>query len=443
MLDKQRSQQVLQISLPIVGGMISQNILNLVDAAMVGSQGSAAIAAIGLCGFINFMAAAFFMGFAAGVQSMVARRVGEGRNNEAAYPLNGALMMMTVSALPVSLILFFLAPEILSLLNNDPTLLEQGTPYLQARFCGIWAIGLNFSYRGYWSAIKRTEFYLRTLLVMHSINIFLNYCLIFGNFGFPEMGTLGAGIGTTVSLTFGTFYYHYLAQKHTSEYGYFKQLAGWDTLKDTIKISFPSSVQQLFFAAGFTALFWIIGKVGTDQLAAANAITNVMLVGILPCIALGIGGATLVGQALGRKDPEDAYRWGWDVSKMALMFSVGLGLFFYLFTDPIMGIFLKEAKAHEIAHWPFKLSALIIIIDSLGLVFLNSLSGAGYTKQPMYVSLITQWGLFLPVAWYLGPVMGFGLMTIWLAYGLYRILQTSAFVWLWQKRGWVHVKMNS
>ncbi len=410
---------------------------------MVGTQGSAAIAAIGIAGFINFMAVAFFMGFAAGVQAMVARRMGEGRDSEAAYPLNGALIMITILALPVSIILFFLAPEILGFLNDDPALLKEGVPYLQARFAGIWAIGLNFSYRGYWSAIKRTEFYLRTLLVMHSLNIFLNYCLIFGNFGFPEMGTLGAGIGTSVSLTLGTFYYHYLAQKHTSEHGYFKHLARWLTLKDIIKISLPSSIQQLFFAAGFTALFWIIGKVGTDELAAANAITTVMLVGILPCIALGIGAATLVGQALGRKDPEDAYLWGWDVSKMALIFAVGLGIVFYLFTDPIMGIFLKEAGALEAAHWPFKLSALVIVIDAVGLVFLNALSGAGYTKPIMYVSLFTQWLMFLPMAFYLGPIKGYDLMTIWIAYGIYRVIQTGAFIWLWQKRNWIHVKLHS
>ncbi len=422
--------------------MISQNILNLVDAAMVGSQGSAAIAAIGIAGFINFMAVAFFMGFASGVQAMVARRMGEGRKSESAYPLNGALMLITIAAIPTSIVLFFLAPEILNFLNDDPELLQEGIPYLQARFVGIWAIGLNFSYRGYWSSINKTQYYLRTLLVMHALNIFLNYCLIFGNFGFPELGTLGAGIGTTVSLTLGTFYYHYLAKKHTSEFGYFKQIASWATQQDIIKISLPSSVQQLFFAAGFTALFWIIGEVGTNELAAANAITNVMLVGILPCIALGIGAATLVGQALGRKDPKDAYLWGWDVSKMALIFSIGLGIIFYLFTDPIMSIFLREQAALEAAHWPFKLSALIIIIDAVGLVFLNALSGAGYTKPPMYVSLITQWLMFLPIAYFMQQ-NGASFTLIWTAYAIYRVIQTIAFIWLWQKRNWMQVEMNS
>ena len=442
MLNKDRSRQVLEISLPIVGGMVSQNVLNLVDAAMVGTQGSAAIAAIGISGFINFMAVAFFTGFAAGVQAMVSRRIGQGRSEEAAYPMNAALAIITLLALPTSIALFFLAPKILHLLNDDPELLKEGIPYLQARFVGIVAVGLNFSFRSYWSAISQTQYYLRTLLIMHTINIILNYALIFGHFGMPELGTLGAGIGTTVSVALGTLYYHYLASKHTKQYGYLAQLARWPTIRSILKISIPSALQQLFFAGGFTALFWIIGKVGTHQLAAVNAITNVMLVGILPCIALGIGAATLVGQSLGRKDPQNAYLWGWDVAKMAIVFAIGLGTIFYLFTDPIMGIFLKEPEALKLAHWPFKLSALIIVIDAVGLVFLNALNGAGSTKSTLYVSIISQWILFLPVAWYLGPYLGKSLTIIWVAYSVYRVLQTGAFVWLWQRRSWSRIQFD-
>ncbi|AOE49176.1 MATE family efflux transporter [Kangiella sediminilitoris] len=439
MLNKDRSRQVLEISLPIVGGMISQNILNLVDAAMVGTQGSAAIAAIGISGFINFMAVAFFTGFAAGVQAMVSRRIGEGRSTEAAYPMNAALAIITLLALPTSIILFFLAPQILSLLNDDPELLQEGIPYLQARFAGILAIGLNFSFRSYWSAINQTQYYLRTLLVMHTINIFLNYTLIFGHFGMPELGTTGAGIGTTISVALGTVYYHLLATKHTKHFGYLSHIASCPTVRSILRISIPSALQQLFFAGGFTALFWIIGQVGTHQLAAANAITNVMLVAILPCIALGIGAATLVGRSLGQQDPHNAYRWGWDVVKMGIIFSLALGALFFIFTDEIMGIFLKEPEALAAAHWPFKLSALIIVIDAIGLIFLNALNGAGSTKPTLYVSIISQWVLFLPVAWYLGPYLDKNLTIIWIAYAVYRVLQTGAFIWLWQRRGWSRI----
>ena len=105
---------------------------------------------------------------------------------------------------------------------------------------------------------------------MHIINIFLNYVLIFGNWGFPELGTQGAGIGTTASLFGGTLMYLWLTMKHTKAYGFGAHLPSMNTIKQLLKISLPSSLQQLFFALGFTTLFWIVGQIGTDELAAAN-----------------------------------------------------------------------------------------------------------------------------------------------------------------------------
>ena len=179
-----RYKHILTIALPIIGGMMSQNVLNLVDAAMVGYLGTAQLAAVGLASFINFVAAAAFMGMSAGVQAMVSRRMGQGRTQEVANPLNGALLTIFCIATPVSIFLIAYAENIVGWLNDDPEVVKHGTDYLQVRLAAIMFVGMNFCYRGYWSAIKKTRFYLTTLLLMHSLNICLNYVLIFGKFGF-------------------------------------------------------------------------------------------------------------------------------------------------------------------------------------------------------------------------------------------------------------------
>ena len=112
LVSKERSSQILQIALPIIGGMMSQNIMNLVDAAMVGHLGSTQLAAVGLASFVNYVAAAIFMGLASGVQAIVARRIGEGRITEAANPLNGALLVILVAALPVPSIILISSPNV-------------------------------------------------------------------------------------------------------------------------------------------------------------------------------------------------------------------------------------------------------------------------------------------------------------------------------------------
>ena len=99
-----------------------------------------------------------------------------------------------------------------------------------------------------------------------------------------------------------------------------------ETFRTILRLAVPTGVQQMAFAAGFTVLFWIIGHIGhsraelaTDEVAAANAVINVTLVALLPGIALGLTAASLVGQALGRKDVDDARNWGWDVVKVAMI----------------------------------------------------------------------------------------------------------------------------
>src|SRR5690606_8249079 len=112
---------------------VSQNVLNLVDLAMVGALGDAAVAAVGVGSFANFMATAFITGVSPGVQAMAARRLGEGRFSEMAAGLNGALLLVVILGVAASLALVGLVPWAFPLLNPDPAVVEAGVPYLQAR----------------------------------------------------------------------------------------------------------------------------------------------------------------------------------------------------------------------------------------------------------------------------------------------------------------------
>lgn len=442
MVSRDRSSQIFQIALPIIGGMMSQNILNIVDAAMVGQLGSTQLAAVGLASFMNFVAAAIFMGMAAGVQAMVARRVGEGRIEIAANPLNGALITIFVAALPITLLLTWFSEPIMSFINDDKEVVKHGVAYLDARLLGIMAVGMNFSFRGYLSAIKMTHFYFKTLLIMHSLNILLNYLLIFGNWGFPELGTQGAGLGTTLSMFGGTLLYFFLTVRYTSQYGFGLHLPHKETLIQVIRISLPSSAQQLFFALGFTVLFWIVGQIGTAELAAANVLTTLTLVAILPSIGFGMSSATLVGQALGRKDVDDAYQWAWDTSKIAVLGISLISIPMFFIPELLLSIFLHEPEVIALAKVPLQLVGIAIIIDAVNLVLMSSLQGAGATKATMVVGIVCQWLIFLPLAWIIGPYMGMGLTALWLTQGGYRLFQTFWFASLWQKRAWAEIKLH-
>jgi MATE family multidrug resistance protein len=234
-----RLRTVLDLSLPIVGGMASQNVLNLVDIAMVGALGPVALAAVGLGSFANFMAMALVMGLSSGVQAMAARRKGEGRESEMAVALNGGLVLAILIGLPVLVILLWLAPSLYALLIDDPAVIAEGIPYFEARLYGIFAIGANFAFRGFWNGISLSRVYLRVVLIMHISNVPISYVLIFGLFDWPGLGTVGAGIGTTVALYIGSACYIWVGVRRARPFGFLCGLPDIDTMASMLRLALP------------------------------------------------------------------------------------------------------------------------------------------------------------------------------------------------------------
>jgi len=438
-MDASRRQRIFALALPIIGGMLSQNLLNVVDTAMVGFLGNSALAAVGLGSFVVFMCQALILGISTGVQTLAARKKGEGRIDRAAKVLNTALLLVLVTAPALSLILIQLAEPLYEILNKDVSVIEKGVPYLEWRLAATVFVGMNFAFRGYWNALDLSRLYMKTLIVMHACNIFLNYVLIFGHFGSPALGVTGAGMASAISMAVGTVIYFYLGFTHARKDGFMKGLANRQEAKSLIRISGPSSLQQLFFSAGFVAIFWIIGKIGTAELAAANVLITVTLFAILPGLGLGLACTTLVSQALGRGDPGDAYCWAWDVAKVTMVVMTVLGLPMWLIPDLVSSIFIHDSTTRDIARWPMRLVGLTMPIEALGFAFMHGLLGAGDAKGVMYVSVGFQWLLLLPLAYLFGPVLGFGLLAIWLLQGGTRSMQSAIFLLKWKSRHWQHI----
>ena len=420
---------------------MSQNILNLVDIGMVGHLGDTALAATGIGGFTNYLAISFIIGLSAGVQALAARRLGEERHKETAIPLNGGLLLALIIGLPMCAVLYLAIPSAYTFLSDDPAVIEQGIPYLQVRILSMIAVGMNFSFRGYWSAIHMTGVYLRTLLIMHAINIFLNWVLIFGNLGAPELGVYGAGLATTISLYIGTGIYFFFAYRHARDKGFLDRIPSRSTLWQQFKLSLPSSIQQLFFSAGLVTLMWIVSQIGTAEIAAVNVLMTFHITAILPAFGVALAATTMVGNALGRGDTEDAALWGWNAAAISLVYGVLLSLVLIPLADPILGVFLKNPETRQLAYWPMVMWAIVIGLETTGLVLMNAMIGAGDTRRSMWISVIAQWGFFLPFAFIVGSTLGYGLLGVWIVNAIYRSGQAVACIQQWAGRHWVGIKL--
>lgn len=421
--------------------MASQNMVNLVDTAMVGTLGDEALAAVGLSSFVNFMAVSFMMGMSSGVQAMCARWKGAGRHGELALPLNGGLVITAMICVPMTVVLVAATPAILAALAPEPAVAATGTGYLQLRLLGMTAVGMNFTFRGYWNAMSMSRLYMATLVAMHLCGIAMNWVLIFGNLGMPAMGARGAGLSNAISVWIGLAVYFALAWRYGRGEGFLSGLPSRQTLRSMFLISLPAGLQQLLFASGMVALFAILARVGTAEVAAANVLINVMLVTILPSIGFGLAAATLVGQSLGAGRPDDAYAWGWRVARVAAVFVAVLALPAVVWPDLVLRPFLHDEATRDLAVWPLRIAAAFAPLECVAAVLMNAHLGAGSSRTVLAVSVATQWGAFLPAAWLLGPVLGFGILAIWTAQAGYRLLNLSLFTWSWKRRTWAAVRL--
>ncbi|KAF0809508.1 MATE efflux family protein [Alcanivorax sp. S71-1-4] len=441
MLDRDRSRRILALALPIMAAMASQSLLNLVDAAMVGSLGDAALAAVGIGGYANFMAISLVLGLGAGVQAVVARRKGEDAHDVYAVPLNAGLLLGLGISIPILLFFLLFAGDLVNFLNTDQAVRELAEPYLLARIGGVFAVAMNFSYRGYWNGINRSGVYLRTLVTVHIINVILSYGLIYGAFGLPELGSTGAGIGTTVALYAGSLLYLLQTWREGRVHGFMRALPTRATLASIVRISVPNSLQQLLFSAGLTVLFWIIGRIGTAEVAVSHVLITLVLFLILPAIGLGLSATSLVGQALGRRDTEDAYRWGWDVTRIAILLLGLMAMPMWLVPDLILGVFLHDPALIELGRLPLMITGIAICLDGIAIVFTQALLGAGAARSVMLVTLCVQWFFFLPLAYIIGPVLGAGLLGVWILQAGQRLLTSTLLGWLWVRRRWASIEL--
>jgi putative MATE family efflux protein len=307
-----RRRRILALALPIIAAMVSQALLNVVDTAMVGGLGDAALAAVGLGSFVLFTCQAMILGLSVGVQAVSARRKGEGRWQETATPLNAGLLLIIVIGPLLALALCLLAPWFFPLLNPDPAVVAGAVPYFQIRMLAGPLMAMNYAFRGYWNGIGQSRLYMRTLLVMHASNVLLNYMFIYGHFGAPALGVSGSGLGTALSVLLGTGIYYGFGWRYARPGGFLKTRPRREDFAVLLRISVPAGLQHLSQSAALVALYWIIGRIGTAELAAANVLINVMTVVILPGMGLAMAAATLVGQALGQGDADAARRWARD-----------------------------------------------------------------------------------------------------------------------------------
>ena len=435
-----QTKTIVNISLPILGGILSLNFLWLIDTAMIGKLGTVSLAAVGFGGFLTWLSFSPFFGLVSAIQTITARKLGERKKKELLHALNAGLPFLFLTSILLSIFLISFAPLIFSFLSQDQAVVSEGALYFQIRMVSLSLFCINICFRGFWSGIKKPFVYFNFLYVMHILNIFLNWVLIYGNLGAPKLGTMGAAIATSVSIGLGTIYYLIHGFIYLRKRGFLKGKVLKSYIKQIISIGTPLSLEEMLYAGSFTMFLFIIDKLGTAEVAVTNVIRHISLFLFLPGRAFGVATASLVSASIGAKKFDEAKTWPWLSYKVLILFPISLGVLYLLFTEQIISLFIKDKEVIALAIPLLRIDAFHLWMEAIYLIFLGAYIGVGASNLILVLCIIFQWGLFIPISFLVGPVLGYGIVAIWIATVFIHLIKLVTITLLWSNQNWNKIR---
>jgi putative MATE family efflux protein len=441
MLTRERVATIGNLAYPTLIALSTALSMSLVDLAMVQPLGINATAAVGLAAFCNALIVAFLAGIAPAVQGLVARRRGQGSTEARCLPLNAGLLAALIVGLPLTIFVEILAPYLFLLVSSDAEVTKIGIPFLRTLYAGIIAHGLNGAFRGHWTGMEKPRVHMWIVLALNVLNLFGNFVFIYGRFGVPAMGATGAALSTTLAVYAGVIINFVVTYRRYRGDGFLNALPGRALLKRIFKVGMPVTLQDFFFSLGYLVFFWIVGQVGTAELAATNVLARIaMLLGLL-ATSLGVASATLVSRTVGEGDLAGAAQWGWDAAKLGVIAISLLGVPLFLFPEQCLSLFLSDPRAVEIAISPLRMTAALMGVGSLMYIFAYTLYTIGDGNRVILISFSTQWLVFLPAVWFVGAYLRYGLFEIWLVQQLYGGITTLLVTAVWAQGRWKRLKV--
>jgi len=441
MITINKLKRIFLLSLPIIGGMVSQNLLNLVDTAMVGQLGATALAAVGIGSFAVFMSQAMVLGLSSGVQAVASRRVGEGRIELAGASLVSGMVVAILLGGVLCILIYPFVPVLFSYLNADAGIAELAVPYWQIRLLAIVFMGFNYAFRGYFNGISQPKYYMLSLIAIHIMNVILNYVFIYGHLGFDAMGTDGAALASAIATVFGTCIYIFVGLFKLHHLSIFKRKPSLLDIVSVFKLTIPAGMQQLMIAVGITSLFWMVGLLGVTELAALNILINILMLCILPGFGFGMAAATLVGTSLGEKDYPAAKQWAYDVAKVGGLITLMIGIVIAIFAEPILSVFTQDKETITMAVRGLQITGGMIFIDVMSVIMMNSLLGSGDVSIVLKTSVVSQWVVFFPIGCALVYFFEPSFLLIWFVFMLSRLGQGVVYTFYWHRESWGKAKI--
>ncbi len=416
--------------------MLGHTFVSFVDNIMVGQLGTAELAAVSLGNSFMFIAMSIGIGFSTAITPLTAEADAANNLDQAKSTFKNGLFLCTSLGIALFLLVFYAKP-LMYLMKQPEEVVALAIPYLDLVAFSLIPLVVFQAIKQFSDGLSMTKYPMYATILANVVNVILNYLLIFGKFGFPEMGIVGAAYGTLISRFMMVGYLWWLLTIKERSRVMVTQIKFFvldsAMIKKIISLGTPSAMQMFFEVAIFTSAIWLSGLLGKNPQAANQIALNLSSMTFMVATGLSVASMVRVGNQKGLKNYLELRRIAFSIFLLAVLFAFAFALLFYLFHQQLPKLYVdfKDLKnltdnteVLGIAAQLLIAAAIFQISDSIQVVMLGALRGLQDVKIPTIITFISYWMLGFPVSYYLGTEEQYGSFGIWM--GLLAGLSTAA-----------------
>lgn len=425
-----------QLAAPVMLGMLGHTFVSFVDNIMVGQLGTAELAAVSLGNSFMFIAMSIGIGFSTAITPLIAEADSSDNLLQARSAYKHGLFLCTTLGILLFLLVYFSKP-IMYLMQQPEEVVELAIPYLDLVAFSLIPLIIFQAIKQFSDGMSMTKYPMYATLLANIINVILNYLLIFGKFGFPEMGIVGAAYGTLASRIIMVIYLWALLRYKERSGRIVKNIKffvlDFLMIKKIINLGSLSAMQMFFEVAIFTSAIWLSGLLGKNPQAANQIALNLSSMTFMVAMGLSVASMIRVGNQKGLKNFKELRRIAFSIFLLGFCFAVFFATFFFIFHKSLPNLYMDlndtanyadNIEVMEIAANLLLAAAFFQISDSIQVIVLGALRGLQDVKIPTILTFISYWVVGFPVSYFLGKEEMYGSFGIWL--GLLAGLTTAS-----------------
>ena len=392
---------IVLLAIPMVLELLMESTFALADIYFVGKLGSTAVATVGLTESFLFIVYSVAMGLATSVTAIVARRIGEKHQDEAATTAVQAIIAATAISVPFAVAGLLYAPELLSMMGANSQVLATGPGYTRWMLGGNVVVMLLFVINAIFRGAGDAAIAMRVLWIANAINIVLDPLLIFGWGPLPAYGVEGAAMATNIGRGCGVLvqlWVLFRGGKHLRvEFGHVTVNAR--AMVSILRTSLGGIGQMLVAMTAWIFLLRILAEVGTNAVSASTITIRIMMFTLMPAWGMSNAAATLVGQNLGANNPQRAEQAVWRTGLYNMVYLTVVSAVFFMFNEQLIGNFTTDPQVVAIgAEW-LRILSYSYIVYGWWMVSVQAFNGAGDTRTPTYINIAFFWCLQIPLGY--------------------------------------------